>query len=153
MAAMDSVSADTDDGCEDEWVESPCPCTELGLGSGAAGPLTDRCNVGDVVVLVHSPSFPGVPSPLVLAVVDGPNEVCLLCMRGLKWYRDCRDEVNVLTNVSSTALVRVLSDAHYSPRNMSSNGGAIQMGYEASAVDCWLIDEEDLPDGLGRSLD
>jgi hypothetical protein len=74
-------------------------------------------------------------------------------MRGLNWYRDCRDEVKVLTDVSSAALVRVISDAYYIPMNISSNGGGIGVRNEAGAVDCWLIDEKDLPDGLEGPLD
>jgi len=148
-----STNSNEDDDDGDDWVESPCPCTELGQGSSAAGPLTDRCDIGDVVVLVLPPSNPNAPSPLALAVVDGPNEVCLLCMRDPdcpEWYRDYRDEIQVLTDVTSAALVRVISDAYYSQRNIPSGGGT---GYGADAVDCWLIDEEDLPEGLGRPLD
>jgi hypothetical protein len=154
IAATDSTSTGTDGDDEDDWVESPCPCTEIGQGSSAAGPLTDRCDIGDVVVLVLPPFLPGAPSPLALAVVDGPKEACLLCMRDPdcpEWYRDYRDEVKVLTDVSSAALVRVINDAYYSQRNIPSNGGGV--GYGADAVDCWWIDEEDLPEGLGRPLD
>ena len=72
-----------------DWVEAPCPCTELGQGQGAVA-LTERCEVGDVVVLVRPTT-----NALALAVVDGPTEACLLCLRdpdadAIEWYRDYR---------------------------------------------------------------
>lgn len=39
--------------------EAACPCSDLGtgVGLGQAGPLTEACDVGDVVVLVLPGSY------------------------------------------------------------------------------------------------
>lgn len=156
-AATTDTTNNLDENDDDnDWVESPCPCTELGQGTGDPGPLTERCDIGDVVVLALPPSVPPSvrPHPLALAVVDGPSEVCLLCMRDPdcnEWYRDYRDEeATVLKDMSAAALVRVISDAYYSQRNIPSLGAT---GYGAEAEDCWLIEEKDIPEGVGRPLE
>jgi hypothetical protein len=144
----------SEDGKGANWDESPCPCTDLGEGSGSPGPLTDSCTVGDVIVLVLPYSLSHSSTSLALAVVDGPNEACLLCLRDpetLEWYRDHRSDATVLRGVTTASLLQVIENASYSQRNIPSLGGGV--GYGADAEDCWLIEEKDLPGGLVKPLD
>ncbi|TFJ87420.1 hypothetical protein NSK_001752 [Nannochloropsis salina CCMP1776] len=123
-------------------------------GSGSPGPLTDSCTVGDVIVLVLPYSLSHSSTSLALAVVDGPNEACLLCLRDpetLEWYRDHRSDATVLRGVTTASLLQVIENASYSQRNIPSLGGGV--GYGADAEDCWLIEEKDLPGGLVKPLD
>lgn len=84
----------------------------MGLSSS---PLTDSCEVGDVVVLIlpHLASPPSSTQThtiaLSLAVVDGEEEATLLCLReegSKEWYRDNRQEP--LRGLTSAVLVQVV---------------------------------------------
>ena len=91
--------------------EANCPCSDMGSGTGLgqAGPLTELCDVCDVVVLVLAGTFvrcawasaalsirlmgsglygaaratdaDAEGKMLALAVVDGDDEATLLCLR------------------------------------------------------------------------
>jgi hypothetical protein len=118
------------------------------------GPLTDSCAVGDVIVLVLPSSLSHSSTFLALAVVDGPNEASLLCLRDpetREWYRDNRSDATVLRGVTTENLLQVIENVSYSQRNIPSLGGGV--GYGADAEDCWLIEEKDLPGGLVKPLD
>lgn len=144
----------SEDGKGATWDESPCPCTDLGEGLGSPGPLTDSCTVGDVIVLVLPSSLSHSSTFLALAVVDGPKEACLLCLRDpetREWYRDNRSDATVLRGLTRESLLQVVENASYSQRNIPSLGGGV--GYGADAEDCWLIEEKDLPGGLVKPLD
>lgn len=51
--AVAAASENKDDG-EMAMEEANCPCSDMGSGTGLgqAGPLTELCDVGDVVVVV-----------------------------------------------------------------------------------------------------
>ena len=94
----------------EESAEAICPCTDIGLGQSRI-PLTDKADVGDVVVLL-------LPAQRqMLAVVDGDYMATLLCMRDAssnEWWRD--DRAAVLEDIGGESIVKVIFNVFYSQR-------------------------------------